>query len=190
MSSTKGFRCVAYVQDLTPRLDKLAPRSLRCVFVGHSRTQKGYQCYHPSSHRYFVFADVTFWKSKSYLDSTDSPTTPTTAPIPSPVEIVDTGGDQRRPLQGNMHCPLQIYHRRRNMHLSTQTKPPLSSTDLPPQDLDIPIALRKGTRSSTTYPISTFVTYDLLHPSLCQFASSISSKSIPKNYPEALLLPH
>ena len=72
----------------------------------------------------------------------------------------------------------------------TQPEPPPLSADLPPQDLDIPIALRKGTQSSTTHPISTFVSYDSLHPSFCQFALSISSESIPKNYQEAFLLSH
>ena len=82
------FGCVG------PGLDKLAPRFLRCVFVGYSRTQKGYRCYHPPSRRYFVSVDVTFWESKSYFDSTDQPNTPITVLNPSPVEIVHIGGDQ------------------------------------------------------------------------------------------------
>ena len=74
--------------------------------------------------------------------------------------------------------------------MPTQIEPPLSSADLPPHDFDMPIVLRKGTRSSTAHPISTFVTYAFLHPSFCQFALSMSAESLPKDYQEAMLLPH
>ena len=36
------FECIAFVQDLSPGLDKLSPRSIKCVFVGYLRTQRGY----------------------------------------------------------------------------------------------------------------------------------------------------
>ena len=32
------FGCVAFVQDLSIGLDKLSPRSIKCVFIGYSRT--------------------------------------------------------------------------------------------------------------------------------------------------------
>ena len=73
--SPKVFGCVAYVQDLSPGLDKLDPRPLQCVFVGYSTTQKGYRYYHLPGRRKFVSADVTFWESKSYFDSMEPPTT-------------------------------------------------------------------------------------------------------------------
>ena len=38
----KIFGCVCYVHILGPRSDKLDPRSIKCVFIGYSRTQKGY----------------------------------------------------------------------------------------------------------------------------------------------------
>ena len=53
----------------------------------------------------------------------------------------------------------------------------------------LPVALRKGTRSSTAHPISNFVSYDSLHPMFCTFAQSISSESLPRDYQEALLHP-
>ena len=39
----KIFGCVRYVHILGPGSDKLDPRSIKCVFLGYSRTQKGYQ---------------------------------------------------------------------------------------------------------------------------------------------------
>ena len=56
-------------------------------------------------------------------------------------------------------------------------------------DLDVPIALRRGKRSSTAHLIFNFVSYDKLHSSFHQFVLSISSKSILKDYKEAILLP-
>ena len=51
------FCCTCFVQDLSPGLDKLSPRSIKW----YSRTQKGYQCYNPSIRKYFVSANVTFF---------------------------------------------------------------------------------------------------------------------------------
>ena len=44
------------------------------LFVGYSRTQKGYRCFHPPIYRYIVSTDVTFLESKSYTDVADSVT--------------------------------------------------------------------------------------------------------------------
>ena len=86
---------------------------------------------------------------------------------------------------------MQVYHRRQQ----TQAPPsaePSSSTDAnqPPTRTNLPIALQKDTCSSTAHPISNFVSYDSLHPVFHSFALSLSSESTPKNYQEALLLPH
>jgi hypothetical protein len=51
----------------------LDPRSLKCVFVGYSPTQKGYKCYHPPSRKYFVSMDVTFFEQQSYFSSAPTP---------------------------------------------------------------------------------------------------------------------
>ena len=47
--------------------------------------------------------------------------------------------------------------------------------------LDIPIALRKGTRSSTKHPICNYVSYDNLSPQFRAFIASLDSTIIPKN---------
>ena len=71
------FGCAAYVHDHTPNLSKLAPRSLKGVFVGYSRTQKGYRVYLPDQRKYLVSADVTFSEATRYFTS---PLSPSTAP--------------------------------------------------------------------------------------------------------------
>nr|XP_009757950.1 PREDICTED: uncharacterized protein LOC104210695 [Nicotiana sylvestris] len=39
------FGSTCFVHNLAPGKDKLAPRALKCVFLGYSRVQKGYRCY-------------------------------------------------------------------------------------------------------------------------------------------------
>ena len=69
-------------------------------------------------------------------------------------------------------------------------EPAPTSVDPSLPDLDIPIALRKDKRFTAVYPISHFVSYDRLYPSFRNFTLSISSESVPRNYQEALHIPH
>ena len=41
----KIFGCSCFVRDTRPHLSKLDPKSLKCVFLGYSRLQKGYRCF-------------------------------------------------------------------------------------------------------------------------------------------------
>ena len=86
----KIFGCVCYVHILGPGSDKLDPRSIKCVFLGYSHTQKGYRCYSPTLRRRFISADVTFDESQSYFSplvasDSSSPCLPLLPPV-SPIE--------------------------------------------------------------------------------------------------------
>ena len=92
--------------------------------------------------------------------------------------------------------PLQVCTRHRS-RVPISTPPDPSSTSVDPShplpespvitsDLDLPIALRKGKRSTTAHPISHFISYDHLTPSFHQFALSLSSMSLPRSYKEVL----
>ena len=67
------FGCVAFVHDQTPNLSKLAPRSIKGVFVGYSRTQKGYRIYLPEQRKYVISADATFFEDTRYFTSSSTP---------------------------------------------------------------------------------------------------------------------
>ena len=66
----KVFGCVCFVHKLGPDRDKLAAQSIKCVFLGYPKNQKGYRCYDPISHKEYVSADVTFFESIPYFSST------------------------------------------------------------------------------------------------------------------------
>ena len=171
------FCCVAFVQDLSSGLDKLSPRSIKCIFVGYSRTQKGYRCFHPPTRWYFVSADVTFFESMHYSDA--SPTPVESVPHPSMVERQDVVSPESsivHPQVLQVDHPLQVYRRRQSTPTPLTTKSDSSAAaNPPPSPSDIPIALRKGSRSSTAHLISNFVSYPSLHSRFRSFALSLSS---------------
>ena len=98
----KIFGCVCYVYILGPGSDKLDPRSIKCVFLGYSRTQKGYRCYSPTLHHCFISADVKFDESQSYFSpSVASDSSPPCLPLLPPVSPIESS-----------QKPLQVYCRR------------------------------------------------------------------------------
>ena len=62
----KVFRCTCLVRDVRPQISKLDPKSLKCIFVGYSRVQKGYKGYCPTLRFYFVSTDVAFFETTQF----------------------------------------------------------------------------------------------------------------------------
>ena len=78
------FGSTCFVHDLSPGRDKLFVRAVKCVFVGYSKAQKGYRCYSPSAHRFYVSADVTLFEERTFFASpttSDSTTDVTTSEV-------------------------------------------------------------------------------------------------------------
>ncbi|XP_049934544.1 retrovirus-related Pol polyprotein from transposon RE1 isoform X1 [Nymphaea colorata] len=201
------FGCVAFVQLLGPGRDKLSPRAIKTIFVGYSRTQKGYRCYDPSTRRYYVSADVTFFESTSFF-----------SPNGTQLRAPALNDEVQFPLP-LMSCPNPVdprfgavYHRRTKPAAPVQCAPVPSpstpkvipdtnSTDnvlcnddigvchehVPaPNELDVPIAQRKGKRSCTLHPISGHLSMDRLTPMYRQFVKGLSAIALPQNPMDAL----
>ena len=67
----KVFGCTCFVRDDCPQVSKLDLKSLKCIFLGYSRIQKGYTCYCPTLRHYFMSTDVAFFETTSFsLSST------------------------------------------------------------------------------------------------------------------------
>lgn len=49
-------------------------------------------------------------------------------------------------------------------------------------DINLPIGIKKGTRSCTTHPISNYISYNFLPSSYRSFVSSLSTQTIAKNW--------
>ena len=70
--------------------------------------------------------------------------------------------------------------------LSQQSSYPSTGNETDLNELDIPIALRKGTTSCTKHPISNFLGYSHLSKPLQAFVSRLSETNIPRDIQEAL----
>jgi len=57
----KIFGCTCFMYDVRPQVTKLDPKSLKCVSLGYSRTQKGYRCFSPDLNHYLVSSYVSFF---------------------------------------------------------------------------------------------------------------------------------
>ena len=181
------FGCTCFVHILTPGQDKLFAKATKCVFLGYSRLQMSYRCYSPQTHRYFLSVDVTFFEDSPFFSSSES--FPVTEVLPLPIissPIFDDVPSR----------PLQVYHRRHCSVVplpSTEALanslpiPSVSHTPALPLADNLPIALRKGNRStSNPHPIYNFLSYHRLSSPYSAFVSAISSVSLPKNTNEAL----
>lgn len=171
------FGCVCYVRDVNPQLTKLDPKSMKCIFVGYSRLQKGYKCFCPSLHKHLVSIDVTFVEDLAFFPLSDSK---------SCVQE-ESGSDDW------LIYPTTLSQGSEYSELNQRIETNLQESDneeIPAHDpsVDLPIALRKGTRQCTN-PISSFVSYDKLYPTSYTFISNLDTVSIPKNVREALSKP-
>lgn len=63
----KIFGSTCFVRDTRPHIIKLDPKSLKCVFLGYSRLQKGYKCFDPTLNRYIISRDVTFHENLPFF---------------------------------------------------------------------------------------------------------------------------
>ena len=184
------FGCTCFVHILTPGHDKLSAKAAKCIFLGYSQLQEGYRCYSPQTHRYFLSADVTFFKDSPFFSSSES--LPVTEVLPLPIissPIFDDVSSR----------PLQVYHRCHRVDVPLlSTEAPADSLPLPsasptpalPLADNLPIALRKGNHStSNPHPIYNFLSYHRLFSPYSAFVSTISSVSLPKNTNKALSHP-
>nr|KYP63600.1 Retrovirus-related Pol polyprotein from transposon TNT 1-94 [Cajanus cajan] len=65
--SPRVFGCTCFVHNVSPGLDKLSARAIKCVFLGYSRLQKGYKCYSPKTRKFYMSADVTFFEQTPFF---------------------------------------------------------------------------------------------------------------------------
>ena len=185
--SPRVFGCVCFVYILTPKQDKLSAKATKCVFLGYSHLQRGYRCYSLDTNRYFISADVTFFEDSSFFSFAVRPSVPNVLSIP----LVLPSLDFPSPPIDVVTRPLQVYIRRRPPPPGPRVDPSLmpqsSPAPVPQLSDDLPIVIRKGTRStSNPHHVYNFLSFHRLSLSYFAFVSTLSSVSTPKNTSEAL----
>ena len=82
--SFRVFGCTCFAHDITPSHPKLSAKVVKCIFLGYSRLQKGYQCYSPDHQCYFISIDVTFFEASPFFLSSPVEGRPVSEIIPTP----------------------------------------------------------------------------------------------------------
>ena len=180
-----GYACLVHI--LTPRQDKLSAKATKCVFLGYSRLQRGYRCHSTDTNRYFIFADVTFFEGSSFFSSEEHPHVSDVLHVP----LVLPAPDFSSPPTDAMTRPLQVYtscpRPPTRPHVDSSSMPPSSLALVPQPPDDLPIAIRKGTRSTCNpHLVYNFLSYHRLSLSYFAFVSTLSSIFIPISISEAL----
>lgn len=176
----KTFGCTAYVYSHTPGIGKLDRRSIKCIFLGYSGSQKGYKCFCPTTRKFYTTMNVFFDENASYYSSPDldsnhleqenywsiidvSPMGPlpnSTSDTPSDTSGIRDNVPSPRPeqeqQQERLHLPITQVYSRRQTQVSDQVSPSSPVTELPhptnaSDDHDLPIAVRKGKRECIKY---------------------------------------
>ena len=133
------FRCICFMQDLLLWQDFTS--FYQVCFLGYSSTQKGYRCYNPTTRRYIIFANVTFFESTPFFD------TPTTnqghVPLPTPVASSTT--DDNWFINGSYSSVTGLLSSpSRTTTTSTFYRINFMQIDPPPSGFDVPITFPKG----------------------------------------------
>ena len=172
------FGCVCFVH-MHYLENKLSPHALKCVFVGYSKTQKGYKCFHPP-HKFYVSADVTFFESSPCFSSNGTSLDGSILETPTPIPVFSPSKSSSPP---SASTKLDVSH---GVDTSTST-----STDLSVSVPNPPLSRRSASTpvSSTMYPIDQYVSFAYLSPSYHAFTASLSSVYVPLLHAEALAHP-
>lgn len=77
----RPFGCTAYVHiPKKIRSGKLAPKSVKTIFLGYDSNRKAWRCYDPSTRKEYSSRDITFLEGVPYLSSKEALTLVTSTP--------------------------------------------------------------------------------------------------------------
>ena len=177
------FGCTCFIRDVHLDVSKFHPRSLKCIFLGYSRVQKGYKCYFLSLRRCLACADVTFLENAPFSQSPIH----TNQGEDDNLLVYTLASPAPAPVPPSTKPPItQVY----TLHQHPPTLEPFDSYfDIrSTHSDDLSIALRKGKRQCA-HPISSFCSYNHLSSHSCSFIASLNSISLPNKVSKALTYP-
>jgi len=135
----KVFGSGCFVHNFGLGIDKLSTQSHKCVFLGFTRSQKGYKCFSPSLNRHLISAYVTFIESSFYFKSLSSPPVSPSNQVHITI-VFDTLNVSSVSKDSSHPPPLQVYSPSNDSLLVPALLPPPTLIVEP----NLPIAIRKG----------------------------------------------
>ncbi|RDX96700.1 hypothetical protein CR513_20609, partial [Mucuna pruriens] len=207
---SRVFGCVAFVHSHNSHRGKLDPKAVKCVFIGYPSNKKGFKCYHPLSHRFFVSMDVTFHETQSFFvgpplqEESYLEVELVIESLPFPTQGVQVQVQEVTPTQDvqvqEATQPTLVLEQVQMSELDVSipdnsieeqvqlSEPEVSILDNSIEDVtdDMPIVLRKGKRSCFKYPISQFMRIDHLSIQHQSFNVAIDAIKTPTSVLEAL----
>ena len=154
---------------------------MKCVFVGYSRTQKGYKCFHPPSQKFSISADVPFFESTLYFSPHGSSLDESIVEALAPIPVFSL-------LESSSSSPPTLDELVVSQGVDTSTSTPINQSNLFP-NLPFPHHRTHTLVLSTWYLIDQYVSFAYLPPSYRAFTASLSSVSIPPSLVEAMAHP-
>ena len=206
------FGCECYVHLYLHQTNKLAPKSITCVFVGYSNTQKGYKCYYPTDRKIIISRDVTFNELKKfYFHNKDTDFLPLTgqesgqSTSSDGMILQETPAEDRYILQHTTKPPnsiplipnyrkLPLYpqvYSRKGKEKVNESNSSINDANLPhitdPTQSD---HAKLADKQTTPYPISSYMTFSKATNQYRTFLTTLHHEYIPKTSAEALTIPH
>lgn len=82
----RTFGCVFFAHILPTSPDKLSAKSIKRVFLGYSRSKKGYICHSPRLRKTFITIEVTYFEEVPFYSSTSASISPSPSALPHTVD--------------------------------------------------------------------------------------------------------
>ncbi len=161
----KIFGCTCYVLLPKTEYSKLDAKSVKCIFLGYSETQKGYRCYDWEAKKVRVSRNVIFFENTSFFPNSDMSTCTSSLNTTSSLSCFP-----------NNLQPLLTYSRR------VQHPPPMP----PPSPTSTPGNVSPPPLTSPTPQLSLRRSSRIIRPpDRLSLFSALDPLSIPRSYKQA-----
>lgn len=180
-----------------PQHDKLDPRSIKCMFLGYSSTQRGYKCFNPATNK---FEETIHFFDKKCIGSSERETWDDLFPLPHfyvdiDFELVGTNHDLPPTSQQQSPQYVHYFDSTTPQSCDNTTSSPLNSQDTdmpqirrnPPKARQPPLKLLDYVTYTVKHLSTDFVSYHRCSTFHQDFLSSILSHTKLKTFQEATL---